>query len=164
MQTNSWQMLMAEANSVPAKVDYNTVQMDYNDAKFFADLVQNSDKTLQNVVADLQGGVEQTVQEASKNVKVSATLLNALSEAVKNNQSFRIDFDKDISVIIKVDKDGVLSAKFIPGDKAVEEYLKQNLSVLRQRFDDQELSYKDLSYSRQQQRQNRRNNKENNHE
>lgn len=158
--------MMTDSVQIPVKVDYSTVQMDMNDTQFFTELVQNSDKTLQNVVAELQGGIEQNVQEAAKNVKVSATLISALSEAVKTNQPFRIDFDKDISVIIKVDKDGAITAKFIPGDKAVEEYLKQNMSVLRQRFDEQELSYKDLSYSRQQQRQNqnRRNNKENNHE
>lgn len=158
--------MMTDSVQIPAKVDYSTVQMDMNDTQFFTELVQNSDKTLQNIVAELQGGIEQNVQEAAKNVKVSATLMSALSEAVKTNQPFRIDFDKDISVIIKIDKDGGLTAKFIPGDKAVEEYLKQNMSMLRQRFDEQEISYKDLSYSRQQQRQNqnRKNNKENNHE
>ena len=158
--------LINNASQVPAKVDYTNIEMGTDDAKFFADLVQDMDKTLQNVAADLQGEVEQNVQQAAKNVKVSATLMNALNEAVKTNQPFRINFDKDVSVIIKVDKDGAVSATFIPGDKAVEEYLKQNISFLRQRFDEQELSYRDLSYSRQKQNQeqNRRNNKENDHE
>lgn len=159
-------LTMLNNSQVAVKVDYSNIEMSSDDAVFFADLVQNTDKTLQNVAADLQGGIEQNVQQAAKNVKVSATLMNALHEAVKTNQPFRINFDKDVSVIIKVDKDGALSATFIPGDKAVEEYLKQNISFLRQRFDEQELSYKDLSYSRQKQNQeqNRRNNKENDHE
>lgn len=155
------------ANSdITSKVDYSTIQMSSDDAVFFADLVQDTDKTLQNVVSELQSGIEENVQQVTKNVKVSSTLMSALSEAVKTNQPLRIDFDKDVSVIIKVDKDGTISAKFIPGDKAVEEYLKQNISFLKNRFDEQEISYKDLSYSRQQQRQNqnRRNNKENDHE
>ena len=149
------------------KVDYSTVEMGADDAKFFSDLVQNTDKTLQNVADTLSGGIEQNVQKTTQHVKVSATLMNALNEAVKTNQPFRINLDKDVSIIIKVDKDGALSATFIPGDKAVEEYLRQNISVLRQRFDEQELSYRDLSYSRQKQNQeqNRRNNnKENDHE
>lgn len=149
------------------KVDYTSISMGADDAKFFSDLVQNADKTLQNVVSDLQSGIEQNVQQATKNVKVSSTLMNALQEAVKTNQPFRISFDKDVSVVIKVNKDGALSATFIPGDKAVEEYLRQNISVLRQRFDEQELSYNELSYSRQKQDQgqnNRRNNKEKDHE
>lgn len=150
--------------NIPTKVDYTTVQMDTDDAKFFSDLVKDTDATLQNVVNELQKGAEPEVQAASKNVKVSATLMNALSEATKTNQPFRIDFDNDISIIIKVDKDGSLSAKFIPGDKAVEQYLKQNISTLQQRFDEQELSYKELSYSNQQQRRNKQNNKENSHE
>ncbi len=150
---------------VNTSLDYSNIQMSSDDAKFFSDLVQNTDKTLQNVVADLKGGIEENVQKASQNVKVSSTLMNALSEAVKTNQPFRINLDKDVSIIIKVDKDGALSATFIPGDKAVEEYLRQNISTLRQRFDDQELPYKDLSYSKQKQnQQNRRQNKENENE
>ncbi len=151
---------------VSTKVDYSNISMSFDDAKFFSDLVQNSDKTLQNVVNDLKSGLEENVNKAAKNVKVSSTLMNALQDAVKTNQPFRINFDKDISVVIKVDKDGALSATFIPGDKAVEEYLRQNISILRQRFDEQELSYKDLSYSRQKnnQEQNKKNNKENDHE
>ena len=149
------------------KVDYSNINMSFDDAKFFADLVQNTDKTLQDVMTDLKSNTEQTVQKASQHVKVSSTLMNALNEAVKSNQPVRINLDKDVSVIIKVDKDGALSATFIPGDKAVEEYLRQNISTLRQRFDEQELSYRDLSYSRQKQNQeqNRRNNnKENDNE
>ena len=151
---------------VPTKVDYSIVQMDMNDTKFFTDLVQNTDKTMQNVMAELTQGAEAEVQEVQKNIRVSQTLMNALSEAVKNKQSFRIDFDKDISVIIRVDKDGALTARFIPGDSAVEQYLKQNISTLRQRFDDQELPYKELSYSGQQKRErkNNENNKENGNE
>ncbi len=159
-------LTMLNNSQAAVKLDYSNIEMSSDDAVFFADLVQNTDKTLQNVAADLQGGIEQNVQQASKNVKVSATLMNALHEAVKTNQPFRINFDKDVSVVIRVDKDGALSATFIPGDKAVEEYLKQNISFLRQRFDEQELAYKDLSYSRQKQNQeqNRKNNKENDHE
>lgn len=148
------------------KVDYSSVKMDKEDAIFFTDLIQDTEKTLQTVVNDLQSEAEQKVQQASKNVRVSSTLLNALSEAVKTNQPMRIEFDKDVSIIIKIDKDGALNAKFIPGDKAVEEYLKQNILSLKQRFDEQEINYRDLSYSnRQKQNQeNRKNKKENDHE
>ena len=92
--------------------------------------------------------------------------MDKLSESMKTNQPFRIDFDKDVSVIIKVNKDGSLAANFIPGDKAVEQYLKNNISFLKQRFDDQNLPYSELSYSnsRQQQQERRKNNKENSNE
>ena len=153
-----------QANS-QLKLDYSTIQMDYDDAKFFSDLVKDTDAVMQNVVSELQKGAEVSVQNIEKNVKVSSTLLNLLSEANKTNQPVRIDFDKDISVIIKIDKDGSFSAKFIPGDKAVEQYLRQNMSMLQQRFEEQDLSYKELSYSNHQQRRNRKNNnKENSNE
>lgn len=153
-----------QANS-QLKLDYSTIQMDYDDAKFFSDLVKDTDAVMQNVVSELQKGAEVSVQNIEKNVKVSSTLLNLLSEVNKTNQPVRIDFDKDISVIIKIDKDGSFSAKFIPGDKAVEQYLRQNMSMLQQRFDEQDLSYKELSYSNHQQRRNRKNNnKENSNE
>ena len=169
MQNSNMQILM-NANAklegitrlTQTKVDYTGINMSMDDAKFFSDLVQNTDKTLQNVVNDLKNGSEQTVQKTTGHVKVSATLMNALNDAVKTNQPVRINLDKDVSVIIKVDKDGAVSATFIPGDKAVEEYLRQNISTLRQRFDDQELSYRDLTYSRQKQ-QNQEQNRKNNH-
>ena len=65
-----------------------------------------------------------------------------------------------------MNKDGSLAANFIPGDKAVEQYLKNNISFLKQRFDDQNLPYSELSYSnsRQQQQERRKNNKENSNE
>ena len=157
---------VVSTTNIPTKVDYTTIQMDMTDTQFFTELVQNQDKTLQNVISELTQNPEADVQEIQKNIKVSATLMNALSEAVKNKQSFRIDFDKDISVIIKVDRDGAITARFIPGDSAVEQYLKQNMSTLRQRFDEQELAYNELSYTGQQKRdrRNNNNNKENGHE
>lgn len=152
--------------SCKKSIDYGTIQMSFDDAQFFTNLVQNTDKTLQHVAEQLQQGAEQNVQNIQQNVKVSATLMNALSESMKTNQPFRIDFDKDVSVIIKVERDGSLSAKFIPGDAAVEQYLKQNMQALKQRFDDENLAYRELSYSSQQQKRqrNNENNKENNRE
>ena len=147
-------------------VDYTSITISEDDAKFFTDLVQNTDKTLQNVADIIQQGTEREVQTVQQNVKISETLMKALSDSIKNNQPLRIDFDKDISVIIRVDKDGILSARFIPGDSAVEQYLRQNMQALRERFDDKNLAYKELSYSSQQQRQQNKNknNKENNRE
>jgi hypothetical protein len=118
-------------------------------------------------MADIASQVaENQNAETAKSVQVSSVLMEKLAESVKTNQPFRINFDKDVSVIIKVNKDGSLMANFIPGDKAVEQYLKENISSLRQRFDDENLAYSELSYSNsneQQQRQQRRK-KENDNE
>ena len=69
----------------------------------------------------------------------------------------RISFDKDVSVVIKIDKHGKISAEFIPGSAEVENYLRTNIASLKQKFDEQNLPYNELFY-----RQNGRQNKERN--
>lgn len=148
--------LMSTVNSAQT-VDYDAINMSDSDATFFANLVQNTDMSMQSIASQIQTQMAEGSQNIQQNVKVSSVLMEKLSESLKTNQPFRIDFDKDVSVIIKVNKDGSLAANFIPGDKAVEQYLRNNISFLRQRFDEQNLSYSQLSYSnsRQQQQQKR---------
>lgn len=148
--------LMSTVNSAQT-VDYDAINMSDSDATFFANLVQNTDMSMQSIASQIQTQMADGNQNIQQNVKVSSVLMEKLSESMKTNQLFRIDFDKDVSVIIKVNKDGSIAANFIPGDKAVEQYLRNNISFLRQRFDEQNLSYSQLSYSnsRQQQQQRR---------
>lgn len=150
--------LMNTVNSATT-VDYDVINMSDSDANFFANLVQNTDMSMQSIAANISDQMAEGAQNIQKNVQVSSVLMDKLAESMKTNQPFRIDFDKDISVIIKVNKDGSLAANFIPGDKAVEQYLRNNIASLRQRFDEQDLSYTQLSYSnsRQQQQQKRQN-------
>lgn len=153
--------LMSTVNSA-STVDYDVINMSDNDANFFANLVQNTDMSMKDIASQIS---ENTNVQTAKSVQVSSVLMEKLAESLKTNQPFRIDFDKDVSVIIKVNKDGSLMANFIPGDKAVEQYLKNNIASLRQRFDEENLSYSELSYSnsREQQKQQRRK-KENDNE
>lgn len=150
--------LMNTVNSATT-VDYDVINMSDSDANFFANLVQNTDMSMQSIAANISNQIAEGAQNIQKNVQVSSVLMDKLAESMKTNQPFRIDFDKDVSVIIKVNKDGSLAANFIPGDKAVEQYLRNNIASLRQRFDEQDLSYTQLSYSnsRQQQQQKRQN-------
>lgn len=143
--------------------DYDVINMSDSDANFFANLVQNTDMSMKSIATQINDAMANGTEGVQKSVQVSSVLMDKLSESMKTNQPFRIDFDKDVSVILKVNKDGSLAANFIPGDKAVEQYLRNNISSLRQRFDDQNLPYSELSYSnsRQQQQEKRRNNKEN---
>lgn len=142
--------------------DYDVVNMSDSDANFFADLVQNTDMSMKSIASQISDAMVNNSEGVQKNVQVSSVLMEKLSESMKTNQAFRIDFDKDVSVILKVNKDGSLAANFIPGDKAVEQYLRNNIASLRQRFDDQNLPYSELNYSNsRQQQERRRNNKEN---
>lgn len=154
--------LMSTINSA-STFDYDVINMSDSDANFFANLVQNTDMSMKSIATQINDAMANGTEGVQKSVQVSSVLMDKLSESMKTNQPFRIDFDKDVSVILKVNKDGSLAANFIPGDKAVEQYLRNNISSLRQRFDDQNLPYSELSYSnsRQQQQERRRNNKEN---
>lgn len=157
--------LMSTINSA-STFDYDVINMSDSDANFFANLVQNTDMSMKSIATQINDAMANGTEGVQKSVQVSSVLMDKLSESMKTNQPFRIDFDKDVSVILKVNKDGSLAANFIPGDKAVEQYLRNNISSLRQRFDDQNLPYSELSYSnsRQQQQERRRNNKENRNE
>ena len=142
----------------------NSISMTQSDADFFINLTNNNDISMQNITAQAQNRINQgaDVKEVKQNMQISETLLNAINTAKENNQPLRIDFDKNISVILRVNKDGVISANFIPGDKAVEQYLKNNIDNLKATFNKNDLPYADLSYSnrgKQQQKENRRNNR-----
>ena len=156
--------LMSTVSSA-STFDYDVINMSDSDANFFANLVQNTDMSMKSISAQINDAMVNNSENIQKNVQVSSVLMEKLSDSMKTNQPFRIDFDKDVSVIIKVNKDGSLAANFIPGDKAVEQYLRNNISSLKQRFDDQNLPYSELSYSNsRQQQERRRNNKENKNE
>lgn len=150
--------LMNTVNSA-STFNYDVINMSDSDANFFANLVQNTDMSMKSIAAQINDAANSGPQNVQQNVQVSSVLMEKLSDSMKTNQPFRIDFDKDVSVIIKVNKDGSLAANFIPGDKAVEQYLRNNIASLRQRFDEQNLPYSQLSYSnsRQQQQQRRQN-------
>lgn len=149
--------------SAPA-IDYGSISMSDDDAMFFATLVTKTDMSMQSIAGEFQKSLDvSNVENVQKTAKVSSALLEALSDSMKSNKAFRIDFDKDVSVVMRVDKNGNLNANFIPGDKAVEAYLRNNISYLKQRFDEQNLPYNELTYSkhkRQSQDEERRNNKE----
>lgn len=145
--------------------DYNfdSVSMSLNDALFFVNLVhegQFSVETAQN--GDFQSIIQTDVAQnivSKKTVEVTNQLTSLIEKAQNTQKPVRISFDNDVSVVLKIDKHGKVTAEFIPGSVEVESYLKNNIAALRQRFDEQNLPYNDLFY-RQNSRQNReRNNK-----
>lgn len=70
---------------------------------------------------------------------------------MKDNQPVRIDFDNNISVIIKIGRDGKISADFLPSSQVAEAYLKENLPLLKQRFDESNIEYDELNHRQQKQ-------------
>ena len=114
-------------------VNYNNVIMDKADVEFFANLIENG-------VLDMN-----EVANAEKSSRVSKTLADMLAKAMNENKPVRIDFDNNISVIIKIDRAGKISADFLPSSQVAEAYLKENLPLLKQRFDDNNIDYNELN-------------------
>jgi hypothetical protein len=120
-----------------------------SDAEFFINLAQNNDVSAQTIAAQAQVAFENGAElsQVQQNVKISETLLNAINIARENNQPLRIDFDQNVAVILRFGRDGSFAANFIPGDKVVEQYLKNNLESLKSAFQEKDIPYTDLSYS-----------------
>ena len=154
------------------KAEEKSIKMTEADAKFFQNLVENNNQVSQDSKAtDMANQATLKDVEETHSAKVSKSLLNALKESQETNKSFRVDFDKDLSVILKVNRNGRISAEFLPGDAAVEQYLKSNIPLLKQKFNDEGLEYENLSYrdqsrkdNKEEKRNNRNSNKENGYE
>lgn len=152
---------VSSLKNMQSMFNYDTAKISKDDAKFFSDLVenkqfavqQNGDKTNLIKFADEVGPTYKT-QNSSK------VLTDLINKAYNDQKPVRIDFDNNVSVILRIDGKGKVSAEFIPGDKAVEAYLRNNIGYLKQRFDDQNLPYNDLMY-RQSNRDNQNREKQN---
>ncbi len=150
--------------SMPIDYNYDSLFMDIQDAVFFVNLAQDE----QYVINTTENGEFKSLLQldVSKNIISQKTIsttnqLTTLIEKAQNTQKpVRISFDNDVSVILKIDKHGKITAEFIPGNIEVENYLRNNIASLRQKFDEQNLPYNDLFYRQQNGKQNKNRNKE----
>lgn len=117
---------------------FDEIAMTKNDVEFFAKLVENNGNNL-------------NAKEVANSSQVSKTLADMLAKSMNDNKPIRINFDNDISVIIKISKDGKISADFLPSSQIAEAYLKENLPLLKQRFDDNNINYDELNHREQKQ-------------
>ncbi|MBR1776512.1 hypothetical protein IJ750_05520 [bacterium] len=124
--------------TVDTIANYDSVIMNKADVEFFAKLVDGQELNIND---------SQNVQSA----KVSKILADMLAKSMHDNKPIRIDFDNNISVIIKIGRDGKISADFLPSSQIAEAYLRENLPILRQRFDDNNIEYGELNQRRQKQ-------------
>ena len=133
--------------TVETVVKYDSIIMNQADVEIFAELVQKGELNLNNL----------TSQGVEKSMQISKTLADMLVKAKENNQPLRIDFDNDISVIIRISREGKIRADFLPSSQVAEAYLKENLPLLRQKFEDNNIDYESLN-----QRERKENPKDNN--
>ncbi|MDD3013093.1 MAG: hypothetical protein PHC34_05260 [Candidatus Gastranaerophilales bacterium] len=89
-----------------------------------------------------------------KSLNISKSLVNLIDYASKTQKPVRLDFEGNSTVILKVDKEGKLTAEFISSDRAMESLLKNSIPQLRNKMDNEGIPYKNISYKEQSQKNN----------
>ena len=144
--------LISDLSSIHSSFNYDTLTISKDDALFFSELVEKTDYIVNETnngstfQTTLLKAVNTTDTQSLKTTEVSKALMNLIEQAFKTQKPTRIDFDNNVSVILRIGKDGKVSAEFIPGDKAVEQYLRNNIGYLKDRFEEQNLEYGDIMY------------------
>lgn len=139
-------------SSIRSSFNYDTLTISKDDAKFFSELVEKTDYIVDGKSdgASFQANLLKVVSSGDsqnlKSAEVSKSLMNLIEEAYKTQKPTRIDFDNNVSVILRISKEGKISAEFIPGDKAVEQYLKNNIGYLKNNLEEQNIDYGDIMY------------------
>ena len=130
-------------------LELDSLNISEEDAIFFNEIVRNPQFSLSVSKGELINLSELSANndiQVYKPMSVSKGLFNMISKAQQTQKPVRLDFDNNVTVILKVCKEGKLTAEFIPGDAAVAEYLRNNIPYLKQRFDEQNLAYNDIYY------------------
>lgn len=122
--------------------EYDTKTIEDVDAMFFLNISTMPDPI------NLKINDETSVIDASnyKTMEVSKTLGDLITKSMESNKAVRLDFDDHVTVVLKVSKDGKIDTTFIPQNKEVENYLKNNIDYLKVRFDEQNIAYSNISY------------------
>ena len=114
------------------------------------DISELTSQDIDCIIGLLRSGTSDTSHFTDENNEelniLSEKFLALLRDSIINKKVFRIDFDNQISVIIRIDREGKLSAEFLTKDEAIETYLKNNLHVLKERFEELNVNYKEISY------------------
>jgi hypothetical protein len=126
-----------------SEYDVDATKIGVADAIFFVNLL-NQNQTI-NYSVDENNKITLNCDE--KQINATQSLINMLSVSYETKKPIRLDFDKDVTVILKLDDKGKVQAHFIPGTLEAENYLKQNISSLKQIFDDENINYSYLGYS-----------------
>ena len=140
-----------------SEFNIDATKIGVNDAIFFVNLLNRDGLVNYNVNSD---GLNIT-DINNKKINATTSLLNMLQTSFDTKKPIRLDFGNDVTVILKLDKEGKIQAHFIPGTSEVEAYLKNNISCLKQAFDEEEINYSYLGYSKQKNNKEEQNSKNN---
>ncbi len=149
-------------SSIPSQIDYTVFDSSINETLGVGETYKIDTKKIENADAmfflnissagsdsvNLQINNDTSVIDASnyKTMEVSKTLGDIIMKSAENNKAVRLDFDNNVTVVLKVSREGKIDTTFIPQDKQVEQYLKNNIDYLKVRFDEQNIAYSNISY------------------
>ena len=137
-----------------SEFDIDATKIGVQDAIFFVNLLNQNQIINYNVEEN-----KITLNCNDKQINATQNLINMLSTSFETKKPIRLDFDKDITVILKLDHKGQIQAHFIPGSPDVEAYLKQNIPSLKQIFDNENINYSYLGYSQNKNNKKKRSNR-----
>ncbi len=126
-----------------SEFDIDATKIGVNDAIFFVNLLNQNQIINYNVEDN-----KITLNCNEKQINATQSLINMLSTSYETKKPIRLDFDENVTVVLKLDHKGQIQAHFIPGSPDVEAYLKQNIPSLKQIFDSENINYSYLGYSK----------------
>jgi len=149
------------------KYNLNLSDLTLNDIKLFEGLTQKNDVLVNSFDAQNQtfnmNIKGENLDVSYRSIEISKTLFSAIDNAMQTGKPVRLDFGADASVILRISKDGKISADFVPNDKAMELAIKVALPELRAKFEEENIPYGTLNYKQFNQNKDKQdNNKEKN--
>lgn len=89
--------------------------------------------------------LEQLPQTHYKSLTVSQGLQAMLDKAYKTQKPVRIDLSETASVILRIGRDGRVSAEFMAAEQGADLFFRQNLQDLKNRLESKQLPYGELT-------------------
>jgi len=126
------------------KFKENLSEMTEDDFKFFELIANKQNIFINNSNPNLLE--DESGKTVLKDLNFSKSLMNLIEYSSASNRPIRIDFGKDLALILQIDRQGRVSAEFISSDKAMEFLLKTNIPLLRQKLDSAGIKYKKIYY------------------
>lgn len=123
------------------KEDIDFLKEVSGNAVFFINNLNFQNLQINAAVQNQQGVV------SYKSMDVSRGLFNLIEYSFKAKKPIRVDFSKDSSVILKMNKEGKVSAEFISNDEAMAYIIKSSLPGLKNKMDTEGILYDDIFYN-----------------
>lgn len=138
-------LIKSEESEITKSFKMNLPRMTEDDIRFFQLLAHNQNLNInnQNSITVENGDSKETLS----NLKFSKSLMNLIEYSLKSQKPIRIDFAQNAAVILRISKEGRVSAEFIAADKAMERLIKTNIPQLKNKLDSSGIKYKKIYYT-----------------